>query len=92
MTDLLPDETITAAEIAQHLRRMRRLAGMTQGGVAQRLGIEPDSYRMWEFGRGLAGIVKILAAFEAMGCSVKILPPPRKTPSRAWTGAYRAKP
>lgn len=69
------DDPISTREIAQHLRRMMDLAGSNPDHLAARLGVRRATIDAWLYGRNLDKVATILGAFEALGCTVKILPP-----------------
>lgn len=78
MGDLVEiDDPITTREISQHLRRMMDLAGTTPASLAARIGVHHTTVDAWLYGRNLDKVACILGAFEALGCTVKIIPPRR---------------
>lgn len=81
-SNLIPfDDPITPREIGQHLRRMMDLNGVTCRELGLRLRLEARTIEAWTEGRNLTKVAVVLAAFEAMGCVVKILPPKRTRPA-----------
>ena len=76
---LLPfDDPISTREIAQHLRRMIDAADSTPEHLAARIGVSRATVAAWLYGRNLDKVACVLAAFEALGCVIKILPPRHK--------------
>ena len=71
------DDPISTREIAQHLRRMMDLAGVGSPELAARIGVQTCTIEAWLYGRNLDKTACVLAAFESLGCVVKILPPKR---------------
>jgi len=73
---LIPfDDPISPAEIGEHLRRMMELTGTSTPALAARCNVSPAAIDRWRDGSRLEKVAMILAVFEAMGCTVKILPP-----------------
>ena len=73
------DDPITSRELAQHLRRMMALQGATPLSLSRLLGVDQGTVNAWCHGRNLRKVVGILAAFEALGCTIKIVPPRRNS-------------
>jgi len=71
------DDPISSREIAQHLRRMMDLAGSSPEHLSARLGVSRTTVDAWLYGRHLEKVATILGAFEALGCTIKIVPPKR---------------
>jgi len=75
MTPPTPIEPpITTLELAQHLRRMMDLANETPHGLSTRLGCHQSTIDAWLYGRHLEMAARLLGAFEALGCTIKIVP------------------
>jgi len=75
---LIPfDDPISPHEIGEHLCRMMEATGITSVALAARCNVSPAAIERWRAGQRLEKVATILAAFEAMGCTVKILPPKR---------------
>lgn len=76
MAEVIPfDDPISTREIAQHLRRMMDAAKSNPHALAKRVGVSVATIDAWLHGRNLEKIACVLGAFEALGCTVKILPP-----------------
>jgi transcriptional regulator with XRE-family HTH domain len=68
------DDPITAAEIGRCLELRRLSRGISQKELSDLVGLPKYRIDAWESGHGLLHSVKLFAAFEACGCSVKIAP------------------
>jgi len=80
MMTLIPfDDPISPGEVAQHLKRMRKLAGFTQRRAAERMGMKPRTYVAWESGVNLEHFCAVAAMFESFGCTVIFKPPTQST-------------
>jgi len=69
------DDPISPREIGQHLRHMLEITNTTREQLAARTGHSERTIDGWCEGRRLEKVACVLAAFEALGCTVKILPP-----------------
>lgn len=63
------------------LRAVREAVGLTQGGVAARIGVKRQSYAQLEHAeeRGCASIASVQRAAEAMGCELVYFVVPRES-------------
>ena len=69
------DDPISTRELAQHLRRMMDLAKSNPTALSARIGVSVRTVDAWLEGRNMEHVAFVLAAFESLGCTVKILPP-----------------
>jgi len=77
--NVLPfDDPISPREIGQHLRHMLDVTNTTRDELAARTHYSARTIEAWCEGRRLEKVACVLAAFEALGCTVKILPPQRR--------------
>lgn len=65
--------------VGAQLRALRRGAGLTQSGVAARLGTTQSAVARIEAGRQRLSLTTLRRTAEALGCDVSVAFPPRKT-------------
>jgi transcriptional regulator with XRE-family HTH domain len=78
-TTPIDPETITARILADHLRTMIEKAGTTVPQLADRMGVNRRTITCWLEGENLQGAVRLLYAFDRLGCKVTISPPVKRT-------------
>jgi len=78
---LIPfDDPISPNEIGQHLRRMMEISGVSTCALSMRCNLSERTIEGWRRGERLEKVAAVLAVFESMGCTVKILPPRTVSP------------
>jgi transcriptional regulator with XRE-family HTH domain len=74
----------SAASFAGRLRELREAAGLTQGELAERVGVIREAVARWEAGRREPGWSNVLALAEALGvdCTAFTQAPAEREPAR----------
>jgi len=88
MTNPIPfDDPISPREVAEHLKRMRKMAGFTQQQAADRMRVGIGTIQAWESGVNLVQVCVMFALVESYGGVVVLKPPSQRTPiSRSTKG------
>ena len=55
--------------MALQLKSLRKAAGMTQGELAQRLGVDISTIGNWERGKTQMDVVQLCAVVDLLGCT-----------------------
>ena len=55
----------------QHLRRLRKAAGLSRAELARQAGVPPSTLRNWEADRGFPGLPAALRLAAALGVPVE---------------------
>lgn len=53
--------------VADNIRHYRKAAGLTQGGLAAKLGVAPTTVTGWEAGHRMPHLDMVIAISEALG-------------------------
>ncbi len=57
---------LSSKRMGAKVRRLRKLAGMSRGAVARRAGIDPETVRRVETGKGSPRVVTVAAVARAL--------------------------
>ena len=73
---MVPQRAVTPKEIGRLVRETRRAQGLRQDQLAGAAGVGARFLVELEAGKPTAWIGKALAVLEALGCTLRIEPPP----------------